>query len=205
MFRALPRSSSGGPLHNCIYAVSGIVTVCRWLSVLCTNHQGSIIVTQQCSVISHMIGVLSTTTTRTSSFLVSDLLHNWNNWGVLLEVAHAAEFLMIYQTSWCSAMFLNLSAVMVHMVWYSLCSTLRMEQETKIYGKSVQHLKYRQFLSCVRFPFLKRYVTCYLRRRNWLHPTHVLHLIGYTCIRLYIVSAHVKILFLSIFYVQHTK
>ena len=32
MFRALPCSSSGGPLRNCIHAVSGIVTVCRWLS-----------------------------------------------------------------------------------------------------------------------------------------------------------------------------
>jgi hypothetical protein len=32
MFRALPRSSSGGLRHNCIYAVSGIVTLCRWLS-----------------------------------------------------------------------------------------------------------------------------------------------------------------------------
>ena len=29
MFRALPCSSSGGPRRNCIYAVSGIVTVCR--------------------------------------------------------------------------------------------------------------------------------------------------------------------------------
>jgi len=32
MFRALPCSSSGGLRRNCIYAVSGIVTVCRWLS-----------------------------------------------------------------------------------------------------------------------------------------------------------------------------
>ena len=32
MFRALPRSSSGGLRRNCIYAASGIVTVCRWLS-----------------------------------------------------------------------------------------------------------------------------------------------------------------------------
>jgi hypothetical protein len=31
MFRALPCSSSGGPRRNCIYAVSGIVTLCRWL------------------------------------------------------------------------------------------------------------------------------------------------------------------------------
>jgi hypothetical protein len=31
MFRALPRSSSG-LRHNCIYATSSIVTVCRWLS-----------------------------------------------------------------------------------------------------------------------------------------------------------------------------
>ena len=29
MFRALPWSSSGGLRRNCIYAVSGIVTVCR--------------------------------------------------------------------------------------------------------------------------------------------------------------------------------
>jgi len=29
MFRALPCSSSGGPLRNCIYEVSGIVTLCR--------------------------------------------------------------------------------------------------------------------------------------------------------------------------------
>jgi len=32
MFRALPCSSSGGPSRNCIYAASGIVTLCRWLS-----------------------------------------------------------------------------------------------------------------------------------------------------------------------------
>jgi len=31
MFRALPCSFSGGPRRNCIYAASGIVTVCRWL------------------------------------------------------------------------------------------------------------------------------------------------------------------------------
>ena len=29
MFRALPCSSSGGPRRDCIYAASGIVTVCR--------------------------------------------------------------------------------------------------------------------------------------------------------------------------------
>jgi len=32
IFRALPCSSSGGPRRNCIYAISGIVTLCRWLS-----------------------------------------------------------------------------------------------------------------------------------------------------------------------------
>jgi len=32
MFRALPCSSSGGLRRNCVYAASGIVTVCRWLS-----------------------------------------------------------------------------------------------------------------------------------------------------------------------------
>jgi len=32
MLRALPCSSSGGLLRNCIYAASGIVTLCRWLS-----------------------------------------------------------------------------------------------------------------------------------------------------------------------------
>jgi len=32
MFRALPCSSSGSLRRNCIYAASGIVTVCRWLS-----------------------------------------------------------------------------------------------------------------------------------------------------------------------------
>jgi len=32
MFRALPCSSSGGLHRNCIYAASGIVTLCRWLS-----------------------------------------------------------------------------------------------------------------------------------------------------------------------------
>jgi len=31
MFRALPCSSSGGLRRDCIYAASGIVTVCRWL------------------------------------------------------------------------------------------------------------------------------------------------------------------------------
>ena len=29
MFRALPFSSSGGLRHNCIYAASGVVTLCR--------------------------------------------------------------------------------------------------------------------------------------------------------------------------------
>jgi hypothetical protein len=32
MFRALPFSSSGGLFCYCIYAASGIVTLCRWLS-----------------------------------------------------------------------------------------------------------------------------------------------------------------------------
>ena len=32
LFPALPCSSSGGLRRNCIYAASGIVTVCRWLS-----------------------------------------------------------------------------------------------------------------------------------------------------------------------------
>jgi hypothetical protein len=32
MFRALPCSSSGGLRRYCIYAASGIVTLCRWLS-----------------------------------------------------------------------------------------------------------------------------------------------------------------------------
>jgi hypothetical protein len=32
MFRALPCSSSGGLRRNCIYAASGFVTLCRWLS-----------------------------------------------------------------------------------------------------------------------------------------------------------------------------
>ena len=31
MFRALPCPSSGGLRRNCIYAASGIVTLCRWL------------------------------------------------------------------------------------------------------------------------------------------------------------------------------
>jgi hypothetical protein len=35
MFRALPRSSSGGLRRNCIYAASGIVTV----TVLCTGYE----------------------------------------------------------------------------------------------------------------------------------------------------------------------
>ena len=30
MFRSLPCSSSGGLRRNCIYAASGIVTLCRW-------------------------------------------------------------------------------------------------------------------------------------------------------------------------------
>jgi len=32
IFRALPFSSSGGLRRNCIYATSGIVTLCKWLS-----------------------------------------------------------------------------------------------------------------------------------------------------------------------------
>ena len=32
MFRALPCSSLGGLRRNCVYAASGIVTLCRWLS-----------------------------------------------------------------------------------------------------------------------------------------------------------------------------
>jgi len=34
MFRALPCPSSGGLRRNCIYAASGIVTLCRWLSCI---------------------------------------------------------------------------------------------------------------------------------------------------------------------------
>jgi hypothetical protein len=37
MFRALPCSSSGGLRRNCIYAASGINTVCRWLSCAPVN------------------------------------------------------------------------------------------------------------------------------------------------------------------------
>jgi hypothetical protein len=37
MFRALPCSSSGGPRRNCIYAASGIVTLCRRLSCAPVN------------------------------------------------------------------------------------------------------------------------------------------------------------------------
>jgi hypothetical protein len=33
MFRALPCSSWGGLRRKCIYAASGIVTLCRWLSL----------------------------------------------------------------------------------------------------------------------------------------------------------------------------
>ena len=32
MFRALPRTSSGGLRRNCIHATSGIIILCRWLS-----------------------------------------------------------------------------------------------------------------------------------------------------------------------------
>jgi len=32
MFRALPCSSAGGLRRKCIYAASGIVTLCRWLT-----------------------------------------------------------------------------------------------------------------------------------------------------------------------------
>jgi len=34
MFQALPCSSSGGLGRNCIYVASGIVTLCRWLSII---------------------------------------------------------------------------------------------------------------------------------------------------------------------------
>jgi hypothetical protein len=37
MFRALPRSSSRGLRCNCIYAASGIITLCRWLSCAPVN------------------------------------------------------------------------------------------------------------------------------------------------------------------------
>jgi hypothetical protein len=37
MFRALPRSSSGGLSRNCIYTASGIVTLCRGLSCAPVN------------------------------------------------------------------------------------------------------------------------------------------------------------------------
>ena len=36
-FRALPCSSSGGLRRNCLYAASGIVTLCRWLSCAPVN------------------------------------------------------------------------------------------------------------------------------------------------------------------------
>ena len=41
MFRALPCSSSGGLRRNCIYAVFGIVTLCRRLSSFLTGAQDS--------------------------------------------------------------------------------------------------------------------------------------------------------------------
>ena len=41
MFRALPCSSSGGLRRNCIYAASGIVTLCRWLSCAPVKKEGS--------------------------------------------------------------------------------------------------------------------------------------------------------------------
>jgi len=41
MFRALPCSSSEGLYRNCIYAASGIVTLCRWLSFAPVTKQGS--------------------------------------------------------------------------------------------------------------------------------------------------------------------
>jgi hypothetical protein len=37
MFRTLPCSSSGGLRRNCIYAASGIVTLCWWLSCAPVN------------------------------------------------------------------------------------------------------------------------------------------------------------------------
>jgi len=37
IFRALPCSYSGGLRRNCIYAASGIVTLCRWLSCAPVN------------------------------------------------------------------------------------------------------------------------------------------------------------------------
>jgi hypothetical protein len=39
MFRALPCSSSGGLRCNCIYAASGIVTLCRWLFCALTGKE----------------------------------------------------------------------------------------------------------------------------------------------------------------------
>jgi len=39
MFRALPCSSSWGLRRNCIYAASGIVTLCRWLSCAPVNKE----------------------------------------------------------------------------------------------------------------------------------------------------------------------
>ena len=39
MFQALPCSSSGGLLCNCIHAASGIITLCRWLSCALVKKQ----------------------------------------------------------------------------------------------------------------------------------------------------------------------
>ena len=80
-----------------------------------------------------------------------------------------------------------------------------MEQESKFCGKSVQRFKCRQFLSVVRFPFLKHYVTRNLCSSELTAP----HL-RITPHRLYMCTiircqGACKILFLSVFYLQHTK
>ena len=59
MFWALPCSSSGGLRHNCLYAASGIVTLCRWLS--CAPGKKEFFLNQDCPV--HQL--------RKSSFLTS--------------------------------------------------------------------------------------------------------------------------------------
>ena len=53
MFRALPCSSSGGLRRHCIYAASGIVTLCRCLSCAPVKKEGSFLTGAQDSRLRH--------------------------------------------------------------------------------------------------------------------------------------------------------
>ena len=144
--------------------------------------------TKQCSVISDMIWALSTTTVRNSSFLASDLL----------QIGITGEYPEKSHVPWSFLRFTKLLGVVpcfsvFQQLWYTcvifFMQHIKMEQETKIYYKRAQDCKYRQFLSCVRVPFLKHYVTRNLCLSELTPPPLIYY--AWSVIQVYVYTASV--------------